>query len=43
MSQFKENLGKARGSVTFLVGITLAFGTVFSLEKWQPQQSGALM
>ena len=32
----KENLIKARGSLVFLVGLTVAFGTVFSLERWNP-------
>ena len=39
MSQFKENLRKARGSIVFLVGITLAFGTVFGLESWNPSNT----
>lgn len=43
MSQFKENLRKARGSVIFAVGITLAFGIVFGLEQWQPQGTGISM
>ncbi len=43
MSQFKENLAKARGSLVFVVGLTLAFGTVFGLETWQPRSSGAYM
>lgn len=43
MSQFKQNLAKARGSITFVVGLTLAFGTVVSLEKWQPQESSLRM
>lgn len=41
MSQIKRNFAKARGSVTFVVGLTLAFGTVVGLEKWQPQVHGA--
>lgn len=41
MSMFKENLRKARGSVIFLIGITLAFGTVFGLEQWQPKTTMA--
>lgn len=32
----KENLMKARGSLVFLVGLTIAFGTVFMLEQWKP-------
>ena len=32
----KENLIKARGSLVFLIGLTVAFGTVFSLERWNP-------
>lgn len=36
MSQFKDNLKKARGNIIFLIGITLAFGTVFGLEQWKP-------
>ena len=36
MSQLSENLKKARGSIVFLIGITLAFGTVFGLEQWKP-------
>lgn len=43
MSQFKDNLRKARGSLTFVIGITLAFGIVFGLEQWQPQRTGAAM
>lgn len=35
----ESNLSKARGSIVFLVGLTLAFGTVFGLEKWKPQKS----
>lgn len=42
MSDFKSNLQKARGSLVFLLGITLAFGTVFSLEKWQPAKASAV-
>lgn len=43
MSQFKHNLAKARGSMTFVVGLTLAFGTVVGLEKWQPQEGSLTM
>ncbi len=32
----KDNLMKARGSLVFLVGLTIAFGTVFTLEQWKP-------
>lgn len=32
----KDNLMKARGSLVFLVGLTVAFGTVYSLERWNP-------
>ncbi len=38
MSHFKENLKTARGSIVFLIGIVLAFGTVFGLEQWTPQK-----
>ncbi len=36
MSNLKSNLIKARSNIAFLVGLTLAFGLVFSLEKWNP-------
>ena len=36
MSQLTDNLKKARGSIVFLIGITLAFGTVYGLEQWKP-------
>jgi len=42
MSQFKDGLNKARGSMVFLLGITLAFGTVFSLEQWQPNKPNTM-
>ena len=42
MSQFRENLKKARGSIVFLLGITLAFGTVFGLESWNPSNTAKL-
>ena len=32
----KSNLIKARGSLVFLVGLTVAFGTVYSLERVNP-------
>ena len=32
----KGNLMKVRGSLVFLVGLTIAFGTVFMLERWKP-------
>lgn len=32
----KNNLMKARGSLVFLVGLTVAFGTVYTLERWKP-------
>lgn len=35
----KENLLKARGSLVFLAGLTIAFGTVFALEQWKPVQT----
>lgn len=43
MSQFKQNFAKARGSVTFVVGLTLAFGTVYSLEQWQPRGAQSMV
>lgn len=43
MSQLKENVVKARGSIVFLVGITLAFGTVFGLEQWKPSKADAMI
>ena len=36
MSTFKQNLIKARSALVFLIGLTLAFWLVFSLEKWNP-------
>jgi hypothetical protein len=33
----KSGLLKARGSLVFIFGLTIAFGTVFALEQWQPQ------
>lgn len=35
----KDNMIKARGSLVFLVGLTIAFGTVFSLEQWKPAEA----
>lgn len=32
----KDSLMKARGSLVFLVGLTIAFGTVYTLERWNP-------
>ena len=43
MSQFKDGLRKARGSMVFLLGITLAFGTVFGLEQWQPKKTSIMV
>ena len=43
MSQFKDGLMKARGNIVFLLGITLAFGTVFGLEQWQPNNNLSLI
>lgn len=34
---FRQNMIKARGSLVFLTGITIAFGTVYALERWNPQ------
>ncbi len=42
MSHFKDNLKKARGSIVFLIGIVLAFGTVFGLEQWKPQKANVM-
>lgn len=36
MSTFKQNLIKARSALVFLIGLTLAFWLVYSLEKWNP-------
>ncbi|MBX2837291.1 MAG: DUF3131 domain-containing protein, partial [Gammaproteobacteria bacterium] len=36
MSTFKENLIQARSAIVFLIGLTLAFLIVFSLEQWNP-------
>lgn len=35
----KDSLIKARGSLVFLVGLTIAFGTVFTLEQWKPAEA----
>ena len=43
MSQFKDGLKKARGNIVFLLGITLAFGTVFGLEQWQPKKNNTMV
>ena len=43
MSQFKDGLKKARGSMVFLFGITFAFGTVFGLEQWQPKKTNTMV
>jgi len=42
VSQLKDGLRAARGSIVFLVGLTLAFATVFGLERWKPQSVGAM-
>jgi len=42
MTTFKAGIKKARGSFVFLVGITLAFGTVFGLEQWKPHKSNSM-
>jgi len=42
MSQFRDGIRKARGSLVFLLGITLAFGTVFGLERWQPEKANTM-
>ena len=36
MSTFKQNLVKARSALIFLIGLTLAFWLVYSLETWNP-------
>ena len=43
MSRFKDGLMKARGNIVFLLGITLAFGTVFGLEQWQPNKNNTMV
>ena len=37
MSSFKHNLVKARSALVFLIGLTLAFWLVYSLETWNPE------
>ena len=39
MSEFKENLLKARSHIVFLIGLSLAFGLVITLELWQPEKA----
>jgi len=39
MSEFKDNLLKARSHIVFLVGLSLAFGLVITLELWQPEKA----
>jgi len=41
MSTFRENLVKARSAIIFLIGLTLAFWLVYSLETWNPQPRSA--
>ncbi len=36
MSNFKTGLVKARSNIAFIIGLTLAFGLVSSLESWNP-------
>ena len=43
MSHFKDGLKQARGSMVFLLGITLAFGTVFGLEQWTPEKKSPMV
>ena len=43
MSQIRDGLKAARGNLVFLLGITLAFGTVFGLEQWQPTMKNSLV
>jgi len=38
LNSFKHNLVKARSALVFLVGLSLAFWLVYSLEKWNPEQ-----
>lgn len=37
MSTFKQNLVKARSALIFLIGLTLAFWLVYTLETWSPE------
>jgi len=37
VSTLKQNLVKARSALVFLVGLTLAFWLVYSLEMWNPE------
>ena len=39
MSEFKENLLKARSHIVFLIGLSLAFSLVITLELWQPEKA----
>jgi len=41
VSTFKHNMVKARSALVFLIGLTLAFWLVYSLEKWNPEHPGA--
>jgi len=43
MTSFKSGIKKARGSFVFLIGITLAFGTVFGLEQWTPRKNQVMV
>ena len=36
MSTLKHNLVKARSAIVFLIGLTLAFWLVYSIETWKP-------
>ncbi len=36
MSTFRQNLVRARSAIVFLIGLTLAFWLVYSLETWNP-------
>ena len=37
MTTFRHNLVKARSALIFLIGLTLAFWIVYSLERWNPE------
>jgi len=39
MSDFKENLIKARSHLVFLFGMLLSFGLVIALELWEPEET----